>query len=176
MLDDVDIDWTASSRLTSFVDVCTLFDRVFAEPPYRWGQVQSERHRTVLASRAEEPGFMLVVARVANCVVGAAYGFPADGRWWQDVHPASAAESDTFTVSGLAVHQDWRRLGLGRSMLEQLLDGCGKARAAVAVLPNAIGAQRFYSNLGWQVIGRKHLSPTSPFEFLEIYSVMLDNL
>ncbi len=88
----------------------------------------------------------------------------------------SASEQDTFTVSGIAVDEPWRRHGLGRRMLAQLVDGCGKPRAAVAVLPNASGAQRFYLNLGWRFLGRKHLPPTAQIEFLEIYSVALSNL
>lgn len=119
---------------------------------------------------------MLIVVRAANCMVAAAYGFPADGRWWKDVHPMSASEKDTFTVSGIAVDVPWRRHGLGRRMLAQLLDSCGKEWAAVAVLPNATEAQHFYSSIGWRFVGRKHLAPPSPIEFLEIYSIKLSNL
>ncbi|MEU2030116.1 GNAT family N-acetyltransferase [Nocardia amamiensis] len=176
MFNDADIDWTAGSRLTSFDGVCALFDRVFCEPPYSWSKIQSDRHRAVLVSRAEEPGFKVIVARTANCVVGAAYGFPADDRWWKDVHPMSTSEQDTFTVSGLAVDEHWRRRGIGRRMLVRLLDGCRKPQAAVAVLSTAPGAQRFYLSLGWRFVGHKNLPPNSPIELLDIYSVELSNL
>ncbi len=72
------------------------------------------------------------------------------GRILDRLHPAVSPE--TLYVSALAVHPDHRRRGIGRSLIERLIEGASRLRLGVCLdadLDNEPG-RKFYSSLGFQ--------------------------
>lgn len=65
---------------------------------------------------------------------------------------------DEAHVTTFGVHPDWRRMGIGRRMLVALLDLAVDLRASRVTLEVRVGneaAQRLYSELGFEVAGRR---------------------
>ena len=84
-----------------------------------------------------------VVARVGTTVVGF-------GGVWLMV--------DEAHVTTIGVHPDWRRQGVGRRLLVALIDLAEELRASrvtLEVRAGNAGAQALYSELGFEVAGRR---------------------
>jgi ribosomal protein S18 acetylase RimI-like enzyme len=106
-------------------------------------------------------------------LVGVAYGYlGSPGQWWHDqvraaVSPADAQQwlDGAFEVCELHVRPPLQGQGLGRRLLDALLDG-PPARTAVLTTPDKdTRARRFYRAGGWVDLVRNLVFPGDPRAF-----------
>lgn len=111
-----------------------------------------------LYRHATYPGFKGVAAlNAGGQVIGAIYGYTdGPGQWWHDhiaavLGPTETARwlTGTFAVTELAVRQAYRRLGLGRQLLEVALRGLPNTGATLSTQVDNLPARRLYESAGW---------------------------
>ena len=106
----------------------------------RWGY---DAYRRELFTN---PNSIMIVAR--NMVPGpAVLGFFAGWIVEDELH-----------VNNVASHLDYRRMGVGRSLMEAAVDeakGRGVLEVLLEVRASNEGAQRMYKNLGFGLVGRR---------------------
>ncbi len=106
----------------------------------RWGY---DAYRRELFTN---PNSIMIVAR--NLVPGpAVIGFFAGWIVEDELH-----------VNNVASHQDYRRIGIGRSLMEAALDEAGRRGVAHVILEvraSNDGAQLLYRDLGFGYVGRR---------------------
>ena len=129
--------------------------------------------RGILAAHLQRDGLRAFVAVHGDRMVGVAYGYRgAPGQWWHDqVSAALTARqsqewlSSAFEVCELHVRPELQGTGLGRRLLDALLDGVG-TRTAVLTTPDAeTRARRFYRAGGWVDLRRDLRFPGDPRVF-----------
>lgn len=97
--------------------------------------------RQIFEMEIESPRSLLNVARVG----GAVAGYIVAWMIYDEIH-----------ILNIAVHPDFRRMGLGESLLENCLDhfsGKGAKQAILEVRRGNSGAQKLYKKLGFEPIG-----------------------
>lgn len=63
---------------------------------------------------------------------------------------------DEAHVTNVAVHPAWRRMGLGRALMQELMRRaglCGATRLTLEVRPSNTAARRLYAALGFEEVG-----------------------
>lgn len=133
-----------------------LYDEVFSDQPNQtaWRQMWD------LHSGRE--GFRIATAHQGPACVGFVYGYTGQaGQWWTDearrVLPAEVGDrwlGGHFEVVSLAVSPDHRGAGIGRALMESLLETVPHQRAVL--MTDARGshrAHRLYSRTGWRALG-----------------------
>jgi GNAT superfamily N-acetyltransferase len=157
--------------------ICRLYGEVFSEPPFVWEHAESHRHAAFLAGLRHESGFGIAVA-TNGLLVGFAYGFtlPVDHRWWSGLErPQPEAvttewEGRTFGFVNLAVvRSQWDR-GVGRRLIETLLDSRPESRMLGTVQPTAERTQAIYRHLGWRYLGRKGPVEDAVCRYWDLYT------
>ncbi len=155
---------TAEDARHYFDAICELYDEAFSAPPFVWPETESQRHREMLNDMITKPGFGIALAESSDALVGFVYGttLTTDTGWWegfqQQVSPDVTREwpGRTFAVIDLAVQRSARRHGIGRRLLDILLDSRSEQRATLAVQPQAEDTQAFYRAIGgWHLVGRQ---------------------
>jgi ribosomal protein S18 acetylase RimI-like enzyme len=118
--------------------------------------------RAIVASHLGRDGLRAVVATDGTRMLGVAYGYlGSPGQWWHDqVRRALSAEQaerwldGAFEVCELHVRPGLHGTGLGRRLLQVLLDG-QPARTAILTTPDEnTRARRFYRAGGWVDLAR----------------------
>lgn len=97
--------------------------------------------REIFETELESPRSLLNVARVG----GAVAGYIVAWMVYDEIH-----------ILNIAVHPDFRRMGLGEALLEDCLDyfsGKGAKQAILEVRRGNLGAQKLYKKLGFEPIG-----------------------
>ena len=126
--------------------------------------------RSIVAAHLTRAGLRTVVALDGERMVGVAYGYDGQpGQWWHDqVADALTPEQQqewlegAFEVCELHVLPELQGTGLGRALLEALLDGL-PAPTAVLTTPDAdTRARRFYRAGGWVDLRRDLRFPGDP--------------
>ena len=134
--------------------------------------------RPVLASHLEREGLTTVAAvdRVGR-LVGIAYGYIGrSGQWWHDQVRASMQEAlgaaataewldEVFEVCELHVRPRAQRAGLGRTLLDTLLDGQPVRTAVLTTPDHETRARGFYRAAGWVDLVRDVRFPGDPRSF-----------
>jgi GNAT superfamily N-acetyltransferase len=127
-----------------------------AFPDYDLGDHQQRTLR-----QAESPGFTTVTARVRGELAGFANGLPLRSpAWWDGLEPPPDAGfttetgTRTFAVIDLAVLPSQRGQGLGRRLMDELLQGRTEERATLATSPREPDVQAMYERWGWRKAGR----------------------
>jgi ribosomal protein S18 acetylase RimI-like enzyme len=95
-----------------------------------------------------------------NEVVGFIYGYTdAPGQWWHEyiARTIGATQADqqlsgSFCLTELAVLPQWRRQGLGRRLINALLDDLPHQRAVLSTQCDNTVALALYRSLGWFTI------------------------
>jgi ribosomal protein S18 acetylase RimI-like enzyme len=118
--------------------------------------------RAIVASHLGRDGLRAVVATDGTRMLGVAYGYlGSPGQWWHDqVRRTLSAEQaerwldGAFEVCELHVRPELHGTGLGRRLLQALLDG-QPARTAILTTPDEdTRARRFYRAGGWVDLAR----------------------
>jgi ribosomal protein S18 acetylase RimI-like enzyme len=147
---------------------------VYAEAMQAPAQVARARH-SVLTGHLERDGFDAVAALDRrDRLVGVAYGYRgAPGQWWHDQVRAALTDAaarewldGSFEVCELHVRPAHQGHGLGRALLDILLEGCG-SHSAVLTTPDAeTRARGFYRAAGWTDLARRLRFPGDPRQFV----------
>jgi GNAT superfamily N-acetyltransferase len=143
--------------------IARLYADAFAEPPYDEDPARSliEFPQRIRRYAAEKPEFRLRTATEDGDLVGFVLGTGiGPGDWWRDrlnatlaaPHRARWLEQQQFGVAELVVKPSHRRSGLGRALMNDVLDGLPYNSALLACYPDAVAPQRLYTSLGWTVI------------------------
>jgi ribosomal protein S18 acetylase RimI-like enzyme len=109
-----------------------------------------------------QPGFVLAEARHGGYLVGYACGMPLrpSTSWWKELTTPLPEETvaehpgRTFALTELVVRAAWRRQGIGRSLLNLILEGRPEERATLTVPPGATAAQQAFRRYGWNKAAR----------------------
>ncbi len=129
---------------------------------------------TYAIQHTERPGFRAVGAFAetpdGEQLVGFGYGYViAPGQWWHDQVRAALDRrtakkwlSGAFEVCELHVRPELQGQGVGRQLLDRLLDG-PPARTAILTTPDReTRARRFYRAGGWVDLARHLRFPGDP--------------
>jgi ribosomal protein S18 acetylase RimI-like enzyme len=134
--------------------------------PFHETEVEAGFFAEELAGELEEPGFRCWVAREGDRVVGFAYGYEtpevASEGWYGLLRDAVGQGPDgagrwlegQFAVVWIAVRPDRRGRGLGRQLLERLLQEATTERAWLITHDLDTPARALYRSLGFQELGR----------------------
>ncbi|WP_329791120.1 GNAT family N-acetyltransferase [Lentzea sp. DG1S-22] len=144
-------------------EVFRLYRSGFAGPPYSETEEEIARFTDGRFDRSmATPGAHGFVAWRGETVAGLVYGWPARGevpgdRGYALVHSCVAPHlhhllrPPAFEVVELVVDPAHRRRGLGRLLLDRIVEG--HATAWLGTHPDA-PARRLYESAGWTVIGQ----------------------
>jgi GNAT superfamily N-acetyltransferase len=116
--------------------------------------------------QAARPGFGCVLATDADArLIGFAFGFTfAAGSWWAgdpQPPPDEILREPKFAVIELNVAAEQRGHGIGRQLMDELLDGRPEPYAVLTSIPGS-PARATYARWGWQQIGTARHSPDTP--------------
>lgn len=119
-------------------------------------------HRWRTTNQAARPGFEAVLAMDGDTLAGFAYGLPLGRQtgWWDGLQPppedgfTAETGARTFAVIDLGVLPEYRRRGLGRRLLTELLAARNEERATLATDPDRRSVQEMYERWGWRKAGR----------------------
>ena len=142
----------AERRLDAIAD---LYDRVYAEPPYR-GEPLFSRARFLERTQRQRTngGFTLITADADDALAGFAFGFTfAAGRWWGGTRahrrptrssrqPSSRSSSSWSTDLGGATA--WHAALIGELLRDR------RNRYAILLAEPDAPARRIYARWGWQ--------------------------
>jgi ribosomal protein S18 acetylase RimI-like enzyme len=180
--DGVTLRHCDASQAADLLDpICLLYDTVFSQPPFRWTDEESQHHRQSLARLIMNPTFALVTADAAGELVGFAYGLALkpDTQWWSGMTEPLPDEltaewnGRTFALIDLAVREDYRKRGIGRALINALLDSRPEQRATLTVQPVATDTKEFYDHLGWQRVGTIQAPTGAVSSFFDVYLLPL---
>jgi GNAT superfamily N-acetyltransferase len=136
-------------------DLGDVYAAARAEPPYqddpRWNRDAFVERTTAQVRR---PGFVLVTAHHDGELVGFAFGQPIPpGRWYEGDRPPPdhIRDASKFSITELDVVPAWRRQGIGRALVDELLAGRPERYAMLSTLPG-LPAHRMYERWGWTVV------------------------
>jgi len=147
-----------------------LYRVVYAEPPYFERAADVLEFTRRLDRQVAEPGFALVAGWSGQELVGYVFGFTLTARStvWETILtsggqlPAAGSAAGPAYVSELLVRSNWRRQGVGRSLLDRFLADRGESHAILLAHPDAAAAQAAYARWGWREIGWGRPFPHSP--------------
>ncbi|MBC7679249.1 MAG: GNAT family N-acetyltransferase [Pseudorhodobacter sp.] len=108
-------------------------------------------------AHSARPGFDAVAAWRGDDLIGFAYGHRnASPSWWDDwvrPHLTAAGRQDvldgSFVIVQLDVDPAWHRKGIGRRLVQALLDGRREPRVLLTTQGGANPARGFYQRLGF---------------------------
>lgn len=127
------------------------------------------------------PGFEAVTAHQGGELAAFVYGAPlaTGSRWWDGLDPEPpagfTAENGrrTFAVIDLAVRPSYRRQGLARRLLDELLAGRPEERATLATAPHEREVQAMYRRWGWRHAGRTPGGEGETEPWFDLYVIAL---
>jgi GNAT superfamily N-acetyltransferase len=168
---------SADLALDRLDPVCELYDAVFSAPPFFWRADEPYLHRQRLLRLTEDATFGIIIAEVADSLVGFAYGFtlPANtSRWTRLTAPISAemtAEwpNRTFVLFDYAVEKSARGKGIGRALHHGLLSTRREQRATLTVQPTALDTKRIYEHWGWRKVGEMEGGEGAAAPMFDVY-------
>lgn len=172
---------TTLSASNVFNAVCDLYAAVFGSPPISHPPAVLESQRASLRSLMAEPAFGMATAWHDDQLVGFIYGHALreDTHWWDDpltpIPEEITREHDgrTFAVIDLGVAHSYQKQGIGRALLQTLLEARPEQRATLAVEIGNEPAHGFYRHLGWQYVARFKGAPHHTAPFFDIYLLKL---
>jgi GNAT superfamily N-acetyltransferase len=120
---------------------------------------------TRTTSQAARPGFACTWATVDGELVGFSFGFTfgPDG-WWSGeptLPPPEILAVAKFAVIELDVSEAHQGQGIGRRLLDELLDDRPEEYAILTAMPDA-PARAMYARWGWAQIGTARHTPDAP--------------
>ena len=167
------VRWSRDELAARRDDVLEVYAEAMGVEP-----VAARARRPVLTSHLDRKGLTAVAALDEHgTLVGVAYGYVGGrGQWWHDhvraalldaLGPAGADDwlGSAFEVCELHVRPSAQRAGLGRRLLDTLLED-QPTRTALLTTPDAeTRARGFYRAAGWVDLVRSLVFPGDPRPF-----------
>jgi GNAT superfamily N-acetyltransferase len=105
-----------------------------------------------------KPGFILVVAYLADEPVGQAWGFPdwptnVEASRTEPMRPKSALTHRVFALCELMVRRAWAGRGIAHALHDEILSIRTEQEAELYVRPENTRAYRAYLRWGWCKVG-----------------------
>lgn len=127
----------------------------------------------IILSHLDRRDLRAVAALEGERLVGIAYGYVGEpGQWWHDQVAASMTRvqavswlRNAFEVCELHVRPELQGKGVGRNLLDTLLDGTGALTAVLTTPDQETRARGFYRAGGWQDLVRGLQFPGDPRVF-----------
>lgn len=172
----------------SAADAATKFDEILRAYVAIYAASQTEEDFANFRARGstqfQGKGFELVTARQGSKLIGFAYGLTlrAGSTWWRGLTPkpqegfAEETGDRSFAVIELGVLPQDRGKGLGRRLLNELLNDRHEERATLATDPRAAETQRMYERWGWLKAGRVPAASDAPVQHFDLYVLPLHPL
>lgn len=162
------VEWT---RLDVEAHVDDILE-VYAEA-MQATRADASGRRSVLVSHLSRRGLRAMAALDGSRLVGVAYGYlGGPGQWWHDqVQAAMSVEAaqewlaDAFEVCELHVRPAQQGSGVGKRLLDQLLDGADAKTAVLSTPDHETRARAFYRAGGWEDLVRDLHFPGDPRSF-----------
>ena len=134
------------------------------------------QRRGIITSHLDREGFVAVTAMQKQVLHGFGYGYPGvPGDWWHDVvtgamsrAAARAWMADVFEVAELHVEPSQQRRGLGRTILQKLLDSSTSQTVVLSTHDRESPARRLYRSFGFVDLLRDFRFPGST----EVYAIL----
>ncbi|MFS0862726.1 GNAT family N-acetyltransferase [Fredinandcohnia sp. 179-A 10B2 NHS] len=142
----------------SFEIISSLYNKI-------WDQNDSEVIYR-FKKHASYDGFKGLVAVNKNGdVIGFTYGYTSmEGQYYRGLLEKHLSEEETekwltdcFELVELAVHPDYRKKGIGKSLIADLLENATNSTSVLTTQKSNINAQSLYKSLGWKEISNSFL-------------------
>jgi ribosomal protein S18 acetylase RimI-like enzyme len=150
-------------------ELAVLYERVFAEPPYREGPEDVQHFVTYYTRDTAKPGFALVTARDDETLVGFAFGTArVPGEWWpgcDNPPPPDIVNVPSFAIYEWAVDKRYRGRGIGQELMTRILTNRPEPWATLTV-NSAADAYRIYLRTGWHQVAMSYRDNTPPMAVL----------
>ena len=134
------------------------------------------QRRDIMAGHLDRPGFAATVAMSGADLVGFGYGYQGRaGDWWHDVVAAAVGReqttrwlSDTFELAELHVDPAHQGVGIGRDLLDALLEATTNRTVVLSTHDLETVARALYRSVGFVDLLRDFRFPGSQ----EVYAVL----
>lgn len=137
-------------------ELVNVYSRAFAEPPYNEGDAETQQFRAIYTRHAVSSQVGVTVARDnAGAVAGFAYGIGQPPGWWwrhSDPPPREVNAAPLFALYEWAVVPAYRKIGVGRQLLSELMESRTEPWATLNVNA-AANAYQIYRRTGWRSVG-----------------------
>jgi len=163
--------WGPRDLLDHLNDAMSIYARAMGYPAET-----GRSHAGFTATHTARRGFRATAALAGAELTGFGYGYTTEpGQWWHDqvlraAPDDGAAEwlTDCFELCELHVSPDWQGRGIGRQLLELLLDGLPERRVLLSTPEGDTRAWRLYRSMGFLDVARHHFFPGDgrPFAIL----------
>lgn len=162
-------------------EAASIFEEIFQVYRTVYGVSHSEEDLVNFRNRAltqfQGSGFDLVTAKLDGELIGFAYGLTlrAGSTWWRGIEPTppevflTETGSRTFAVIELVVLPAHQGSGLGRRLMDNLLQERAEERATLATDPDKPGNQAMYERWGWRKAGRVKSALDAPAPYFDLY-------
>lgn len=149
-------------------EVLEVYAAAMSVPP-----AAARSRKGIILSHLDRRGLRAVAALEDDQLVGIAYGYVGEpGQWWHDQVAASMSRlqaaswlRSAFEVCELHVRPELQGRGVGRHLLDTLLDGTGTRTAVLTTPDQETRARGFYRAGGWQDLVRGLQFPGDPRVF-----------
>ena len=140
------------------------------------GPEQVVQRRSIITGHLDRDGFVAVTAMRKRDLHGFGYGYPGSpGDWWHDVvtgamdrATARSWMSDVFEVAELHVAPDRQGHGLGRAILQTLLDNSASQTVVLSTHDRESPARGLYRSFGFADLLNNFRFPGSS----EVYAIL----
>ncbi|WP_373313112.1 GNAT family N-acetyltransferase [Streptomyces capillispiralis] len=154
-------------------EITDLYVEVFSAPPFVWCDDEGCHQRNRLSRLMLTEGFTLALAVTGSTLIGFVYGAPVPSQQQRGFLPDRVVRrfaGPAFHVTDFAVRQDFRFLGVGRSLHDSILSDRSEKWATLAVQPQAGVSISIYERWGWRKIAQHHPDAEGPAPSLDIYA------
>jgi ribosomal protein S18 acetylase RimI-like enzyme len=158
-----------------FAVLVTTAAQIYGEAMHRPPELVVQR-REIMASHLSRQGLVAVGAQDKEQLVGFGYGYRGrPGEWWHDIVADALGRSlakrwltDSFELAELHVHPDKQGTGIGRQILELLLDNVDGRAVVLSTHDRESPARALYRSVGFEDLLTGFVFPGSN----EVYVLM----
>jgi len=160
---------------TEFADTILVTAQIYGEAMRRPPELVVQR-REIMRSHVGRSGFVGVLARAGDEVVGFGYGYHGrSGDWWHDVVARALGRreardwlTDSFELAELHVLPSHHGVGIGRRILDAVLAQAQGTTVVLSTHDRESPARRLYRSVGFDDLLTGFVFPGSS----EVYVVM----
>jgi GNAT superfamily N-acetyltransferase len=158
-----------------FAKTVVMAAQIYGEAMQRSPEFVVQR-REIMASHVHRDGLVAVHARADGDLIGFGYGYRGRaGDWWHDVVARGLGRTrakewltSSFELAELHVHPQWHGRGVGRRILEAVLQQADGETVVLSTHDRESPARSLYRSVGFTELLTGFVFPGST----EVYAVM----